>query len=143
MFATSFWKLIWSSPEYLSSNITSDEKKHRIVWAKVSSIYDGDTFTVVYIQDGVLCKRRCRCSGYDSPEIKTKNLEEKKKACEAKEFLKTKLPKYVFKLKIYGLDKYGRFLVDIKIKKKFLKDIMIEAGHGYPYDGGTKKEFGL
>ena len=52
---------------------------------KICNVYDGDTFTVVYIQNGILCKRRCRCMGYDAPELKTKNPEEKKKAVEAKE----------------------------------------------------------
>ena len=142
MYILSLWHLVWTPSKRLASEVISDDKRKRKVWAKICNVYDGDTFTIIYIQDGVLCKRRCRCMGYDAPELKTKNPEEKKKALEAKEFLQSKLPKKIFRLKVNGLDKYGRFLVDMKYKnKEYLKKIMIENGFGYSYDGGTKQSF--
>lgn len=137
----SHWRLwLWSKQKL--NEIKHDERRSRKVWAKVVSVYDGDTFTVVYIQDHKLFKRRCRCAGFDSPEIRTKNSQEKEAAQNAKNFLIELLPKKPFRLNIIGLDKYGRFLVDLHLKNgKSLKQVMIDAGHGYEYDGGTKKKF--
>jgi len=114
------------------------ENLHKSIYAKVISVYDGDTFTIAMVHNGHIVRRRCRCRGYDSPEIKGSSDEEKKRAISAKLFLEAYLPKTVFRIQTYGSDKYGRLLVDYKKKGKSLQDIMIENGHGYEYHGGKK-----
>tara|TARA_B100000482_G_scaffold180597_2_gene153192 strand:- start:170 stop:517 length:348 start_codon:yes stop_codon:yes gene_type:complete len=109
------------------------------MYAKVVSVYDGDTFTVAIVHNRQIVRRRCRCIGYDSPEIKGVTDEERKHALAAKHFLDTYLPKKVFILETYGSDKYGRLLVNYNKRGKSLKDVMIENGHGYEYHGGKKK----
>ena len=80
--------------------------------------------------------------GYDSPEMRSKDASEKEAAVLAKEFLKTLLPKGVFRGKCNGLDKYGRLLLDLKHKGVPLYTVMIQNGHGYAYDGKTKQKKG-
>ena len=118
-----------------------EETEHRTVWARVVDVYDGDTFTICYVRGGKFLRRRCRCTGYDSPEIRTKDLEEKAAAQRAKEFLKNYLPSGVSRFETRGLDKYGRLLVSGVKNRETLADVMIRNGHGYAYNGGTKKKF--
>lgn len=104
-------------------------------YVRVESVYDGDTFTVFMIQDGRTVRRRCRCIGYDSPEMKG---DTKEKAIEAREHLKKVLPAGVFLVEYNGFDKYGRLLVSFRVNGTTLADEMITMGHGYAYNGGTK-----
>lgn len=113
------------------------------VWMRIEDVYDGDTFTAMCIQKGRIVRWRCRMYGYDSPELKTKNEEEKQAAIAAREFLKTLLPKRSFRAECIGLDKYGRMLLDLKCAKSKLKvrDVMILHGHGTEYYGKAKVDF--
>ena len=116
------------------------ENTHRKIHMKIYSVYDGDTFTAMIVDaDGCVRLRRCRCVGYDSPEMKKGTKEE---ANAAKNRLTELLPKKMFLCKTQGFDKYGRLLVNVKYKNKFIKDIMIEEGFGYEYNGGCKRAEG-
>jgi len=75
-------------------------------------------------------------SGYDSPEMRG---DDKESAIAAREFLKSILPSGVFRVNVQGLDKYGRLLIDFKINRRRVCDVMIERGFGYAYDGGKKR----
>ena len=113
------------------------ESEHSSVLMRVASIYDGDTFTaVITVRGGRLRRRRCRCVGYDSPELR--NPDTKVAALAARAFLEERLPTGVFRADTHGLDKYGRLLVDVRVRGERLADMMIRSGHGYAYDGGTK-----
>ena len=50
-------------------------------------------------------------------------------------------------LKSHGFDKYGRVLGELYLNSSNLRSsvnaIMISEGHGYPYDGGTKRGFSI
>ena len=63
--------------------------KNKSFIAMPCKIYDGDTFSVIFDYKGELIKYRCRCYGYDTPEMRQpKNNpnrdHEKKLALEAK-----------------------------------------------------------
>ena len=52
----------------------------------------------------------------------------------------------IIKLKCFEFDKYGRLLANILIIGEFsetinVNEVLIKEGHGYNYDGGTKKKF--
>lgn len=135
----------WDRLRLLRLNSDSAKKIERIdklkwkMWMKVHDVYDGDTINVLCLHNGHFVKWRCRMKGYDSPEMKSKNEEEKKAAIAARDFLKTLLPKSIFLAKCEGLDKYGRILLDLHYKGLPIKEIMILNQHGLEYDGGTKK----
>ena len=44
--------------------------KDRVIVAKPCDIYDGDTFSICFEQGNDIVKWKCRCLGYDSPEMK-------------------------------------------------------------------------
>ena len=114
------------------------EGKRGKMWAKVESVYDGDTFTALIVHDGSVCRRRCRCSGYDSPEMRGPNAD-KPRAEAAKKELETVLPASPFLMQYTGFDKYGRLLVSFDVGGKSLCQHMVDEGHGYLYDGGKKR----
>ena len=123
--------------------------KGKIFLAKPCNIYDGDTFSICWIWKGDSIKYRCRCLGYDSPEMKPllsnpnrdKEKELAKKAKERFEELIFANPDQVVKIECGDFDKYGRILVTVwnNINEKSINEIMIEEGHGKPYNGGTKE----
>jgi len=69
---------------------------------------------------------------------------EKVLAIKAKERLKELLEKHetkMIKVKCGDFDKYGRLLIEIwnMVDNDSLNQIMIDEGHGKPYNGGTKE----
>lgn len=107
--------------------------------ARIVDVYDGDTFTALILVDGAPYRRRCRCIGYDAPEMKGPNAK-KTEALAARDHLISIAPKGPFSLDYNGTDKYGRLLVTFHVGEEPLKDHMVRVGHGYFYDGGTKNQ---
>jgi len=116
--------------------------------AKPCHVYDGDTFSVIFDYKGELIKYRCRCFGYDTPEMRPskKNLnrdKEKELALIAKKRMIELLeahPSKLIKIECLKFDKYGRILIKAfnNINEKSINEIMVDEGHGRWYDGGTK-----
>ena len=85
-----------------------------------------------------LHKQRVRLSGIDTPESRTRDLEEKKLGLAAKERLK-ELCVGKFKIKSLGKGKYGRILgIPYTENGKDICQILINEGHAVEYHGGTK-----
>ena len=120
--------------------------------AKLDRVVDGDTVdALIDVGFDIWFKKRIRFKGVDTWESRTRNLEEKKKGLAAKARTKELLEKVsikpgYFRLKSYGLGKYGRVLGEIFILDKNKNTIcvnsqLISEGHAYIYDGGKKKVF--
>ena len=119
---------------------------------KLERVVDGDTIdALIDVGFDIWIKKRIRYSGIDTWESRTRNLEEKAKGLEAKARNKELLmevsskPGY-FRLKSFGVGKYGRVLGEIYIEDKEGKQYninktLIEEGHAYIYEGGKKKMF--
>jgi len=112
------------------------------VAAKVVKVYDGDTFTVeAYPWPDLQARASVRVNGVDTPEIRGKCEAEKRKAIEAREFVKwLVLGETVFLQNIkYG--KYaGRVVADVKLKGgSSLADKIINQGLGREYHGGRRE----
>ena len=130
-------------------------------------VVDGDTIDC-WIDLGfkVKWKARVRYMGLDTWESRTRDLEEKAKGLLAKARNNQLLEQGIFKLKSFGTGKYGRVLGEIFVSPDFVgdhiqecienpeskidlssdgwvsvNDILMEEGHAYEYDGGTKKVF--
>ena len=115
-------------------------------------VVDGDTIDC-YIDLGfnIRIKNRVRYMGIDTWESRTRDLEEKAKGLEAKARNKELLmevstkPGY-FRLKSYGVGKYGRvlgeiFIMDVEGKTININERLISEGHAYVYEGGKKQLF--
>lgn len=114
--------------------------------AYISNIYDGDTFdATIKWNENTWLRFRCRMWGFDAPEIKTKNKEEKQKAIETKEFLIKELEKteMMSEIRCLEFDKYGRLLIILYIPSVYphhsINDLIVNKGLGYLYLGGNKE----
>ena len=112
-------------------------------------VIDGDTIDA-YIDLGfdISVKKRIRFKGINTPESRTRDLEEKARGLAAKDRLKNLLEgANTIQLKSYGVGKYGRCLgelhVDIVDGKGCLtlenvNELLIKEGHAVEYDGGKR-----
>jgi endonuclease YncB( thermonuclease family) len=86
-----------------------------------TNVYDGDTLSIIFILNNNFIKYKCRCLGYDTPEMKPllsnpNRDQEKRLAISAKERfieLLSKSPDGIIKIECFEFDKYGRILVNI------------------------------
>ena len=120
--------------------------------AKLVRVVDGDTVdALIDVGFDIWFKKRIRFKGIDTWESRTRNLEEKalglKAKARTKELLESVSSKSgYFRLKSYGLGKYGRvlgelFIMDKEGKQWNINKTLINEGHAYVYEGGTKKRF--
>lgn len=126
--------------------------------AKVVYVYDGDTIHIVfpvYTLEGKRVERRwkCRLSGIDTPEIKTKDEEEKKRAIMIRDIVHSKLFGKTVWVYCDEFDKYGRLLITIstvslgkdwRSEGKWcgtVNEWLVERGYAYTYTGGKKKKW--
>ena len=119
---------------------------------KLDRVIDGDTIdALIDVGFDIWVKKRIRYKGIDTWESRTRDLAEKAKGLEAKARNKELLVEVsaksgYFRLKSYGVGKYGRVLGEIFIQdangvEMNINDTLVTEGHGYVYDGGKKKVF--
>jgi len=116
---------------------------------KLDRVVDGDTIDA-YIDLGfdVSIKKRIRFMGIDTPESRTRDLEEKARGLAAKDRLKAILEGAdEIQLCSHGVGKYGRCLgelhVDMLDGKKCLtlenvNELLIKEKHAIEYGGGKR-----
>lgn len=116
---------------------------------KVNHIVDGDTVDVdIDLGFGVwLHKERIRMYGIDTPESRTRDLEEKKYGLAAKKFLTEMLndPKgLTLKTSKDATGKYGRILGEIwrtsNYSHQSINQFMIDKHHAVAYYGQSKQD---
>ena len=119
---------------------------------KLERVVDGDTIdALIDVGFDIWIKKRIRYSGIDTWESRTRDLAEKAKGLEAKArnkelLMETSSKPGYFRLKSFGVGKYGRILGEIYIEDKEGKQYninktLISEGHAYVYEGGKKKLF--
>ena len=129
--------------------ITQSDEFHKykvyippITSGKVIKVYDGDTITIIQSipgsDDSEMYKFSIRLNGIDTPEIKTKNQEEKQIAKIAQQTLYDKIFNKNVILKNVKLEKYGRLLFDVYYDNQHLNKWLLDLNLAVPYDGGTK-----
>ena len=118
---------------------------------EIVKVLDGDTIDVLIdLGFDLFKKERVRIAGVDTPEKRTRDLEEKALGIDATNWLKEKLKNSIDgpdELSIRtelvgGVGKYGRLLGwlyngDSNVS---LNEKMIAEGYAWPYDGGTKQK---
>ena len=112
---------------------------------------DGDTIDVtIDLGFDLYKKERVRVAGVDTPEKRTRDLEEKALGIDATNWLKEKLESAISgddELSVRtelvgGVGKYGRLLGWLYIgdAELSLNEQMIAEGYAWEYDGGTKQK---
>ena len=120
--------------------------------AKLDRVVDGDTVdALIDVGFDIWFKKRIRFKGVDTWESRTRNLEEKALGLKAKARTKELLEEVssksgYFRIKSYGLGKYGRvlgelFIRDSKGTEMMVNNTLISEGHAYIYEGGKKQVF--
>ena len=119
---------------------------------EIKKVVDGDTIDVVIdLGFDIYKHERVRIAGIDTPEKRTRDLEEKALGIDATNWLKKKLEDTIAgegdELTIRtelvgGTGKYGRLLGWLYINEDAvsLNEQMIEEGYAWAYDGGTKQK---
>ena len=118
---------------------------------EINKVLDGDTIDVtIDLGFDLYKKERVRIAGVDTPEKRTRNLEEKALGIDATNWLKDKLEETIAgdeELSIRtelvgGVGKYGRLLGWLYIGDAdvSLNEQMIDEGYAWEYDGGTKQK---
>ena len=116
---------------------------------EINRVLDGDTIDVtIDLGFDLFKKERVRIAGVDTPEKRTKNLEEKALGIDATNWLKEKLEGtlagddqlFIRTELVGGVGKYGRLLgwCYIGDSEVSLNEQMITEGFAHAYDGGTK-----
>ena len=118
---------------------------------EINRVVDGDTIDVTIDLGFELYKKeRVRVAGIDTPEKRTRDLEEKALGIDATNYLKKKLEDTIAgddELTIRtelkgGMGKYGRLLGWLYIGEDVvsINEQMIAEGYAWSYDGGTKQK---
>ena len=118
---------------------------------KINKVVDGDTIDVtIDLGFDLYKKERVRVAGVDTPEKRTRNLEEKALGIDATNQIKDKLTgavagddDLVIRTELVGgTGKYGRLLGWLYIGDNTISinEQMIAAGYAWEYDGGTKNK---
>jgi endonuclease YncB( thermonuclease family) len=119
---------------------------------EVDRVVDGDTIDVtIDLGFDILYKTRVRLYGINTPETRTKDLEEKEKGLAAKQRMNEIINHaqhmghhLILQTKEKG--KFGRYLGIIIIEdcrpdhdtRTNINQLLVEEGHAVPYDGGKR-----
>tara|TARA_B100001029_G_scaffold20349_1_gene13478 strand:+ start:659 stop:1120 length:462 start_codon:yes stop_codon:yes gene_type:complete len=117
----------------------------------IDKVVDGDTIDVtIDLGFDLFKKERVRVAGVDTPEKRTRNLEEKALGLDATAWIKDHLEgaidgddDLIIRTELDGgVGKYGRLLGWLYIGDATvsLNEKMIDEGYAWPYDGGTKNK---
>ena len=118
---------------------------------KIDKVVDGDTIDVtIDLGFDLYKKERVRIAGVDTPEKRTRDLEEKALGLDATYWMKKQLEDTIAgdeELTIRtelkgGTGKYGRLLGWLYVGEDnvSLNEQMITEGYAWSYDGGTKQK---
>jgi micrococcal nuclease len=117
----------------------------------IKRVVDGDTVDVDIDLgfDMWLMNQRIRLAGIDTPESRTRDLEEKKFGMFAKYYVQNLIPENTESVIVTRKDdrgKFGRILGDFKVydpieqKENLLVEMMLRDSIGVAYEGQNKKE---
>ena len=118
---------------------------------EIVKVLDGDTIDVLIdLGFDLFKKERVRIAGVDTPEKRTRNLEEKELGIDATNWLKDRLESTIegddellIRTELVGgVGKYGRLLGWLYVGDATvsLNEQMITEGYAWEYDGGTKQK---
>jgi micrococcal nuclease len=109
--------------------------------AVLKRIVDGDTIDVaIDLGFDIHYNTRVRLSGINTPECRTRDLEEKKRGLAAKARLEELLEgdDLTIKTQLDKSGKFGRVLGEIFMKNVSINERLVEEGHATPYFGGKR-----
>jgi len=106
--------------------------------AKITNIVDGDTVDLsIDLGFDIHHQIRLRLNGIDTPEIRTRDLEEKILGLEVKDYVKKLCEKHDYNCVVKTIKdkkgKFGRYLVDIYFEDVSLTLLLVSEGYAKKY----------
>lgn len=109
--------------------------------AKLDRVVDGDTVDAhIDLGFDITIHKRIRLAGIDTPESRTRDLEEKARGLASKDRLIELLEDGNFILESKEVGKYGRVLGTLIIEDMNINKTLVEEGFAVEYWGGKKKK---
>tara|TARA_R100001463_G_scaffold101520_1_gene155970 strand:+ start:73 stop:417 length:345 start_codon:yes stop_codon:yes gene_type:complete len=109
--------------------------------AKLDRVVDGDTVDAhIDLGFDITIHKRIRLAGIDTPESRTRDLEEKKRGLASKDKLIELLGDGDFILESKEVGKYGRVLGTLLVENININDTLVEEGFAVEYWGGKKNK---
>ena len=116
---------------------------------KLDRVIDGDTIDAnIDLGFDISVKKRIRFMGINTPESRTRDLEEKARGLAAKDRVKQLLEGCnTIQLTSHGVGKYGRCLGELfvdmvdgqeKLTLESINELLIKEGHAVEYHGGKR-----
>ena len=110
--------------------------------ATIRRVVDGDTVDVTLdLGFDILYNNRIRLLGIDTPESRTRDLEEKALGLAAKDRVKELCPvgsTVILRTTKDDRGKFGRILGEIFVEEQSVNKLLVEEGHAVEYFGGKK-----
>lgn len=106
--------------------------------AVITNVVDGDTLDArVDLGFDIGVDMRFRLFGIDTPEVRTKDLEEKQRGIDAKVYVEEMClnKRVIIRSKKDKRGKYGRYLAEILLPDSLLtlNQLLLKEGHAEPY----------
>jgi len=111
------------------------------VWAYCNKVIDGDSIQVCFYIHNEIFRFSVRLDGIDTPELRSKNIKEKKFAKEIKKYLKSMIENDFVNLELLKFDKYGRILANVYYNNESINKLLVDRGYAKIYSGGTKEKW--
>lgn len=109
--------------------------------AKLDRVVDGDTIDAhIDLGFDITIHKRIRLAGIDTPESRTRDLEEKVRGLASKDKLVELLGDGDFILESKEVGKYGRVLGTLLVGDININDTLVEEGFAVEYWGGKKNK---
>ncbi len=109
--------------------------------AKLDRVVDGDTIDAhINLGFDITIHKRIRLAGIDTPESRTRDLEEKARGLASKDRLVELLGEGSFILESKEVGKYGRVLGTLHVEDVNINETLVEEGFAVEYWGGKKKK---
>ena len=109
--------------------------------AKLDRVVDGDTIDAnIDLGFDITIHKRIRLAGIDTPESRTRDLEEKARGLASKDKLIELLGDGDFVLESKEVGKYGRVLGTLLVEDVNINDTLVKEGYAVEYWGGKKKK---
>nr|QBK86375.1 MAG: thermonuclease/nuclease [Marseillevirus LCMAC102] len=127
--------------------------KGKLIKAKITDVYDGDTCTVIFAFGTEFLKIKIRVLGVDTPEIKVRGVDksnkkavtlaklEKEAGIIVRDDVRNQILNSIVSIKMIKWDKFGgRVDGEIFLQKGgTLTDFLLKHNLAKPYDGGKKE----
>ena len=114
----------------------------QILSGAIIKVYDGDTITIASrlpYKDSPLYRFPVRLNRIDTPELKSKNEDERTAAIECKNKVSSLILNKYVSLRNIQNEKYGRILADVYVNELCINDLLINERYAVIYDGKEKK----